>query len=68
MTPESQNAKQLAQLRTDAVVIEGAMRAAVNEALLLHKRAGQPVVVWENGRIVVIPADLIQVADISPVQ
>ncbi len=68
MTPESQNAEQLAQLRADAVVIEGAMRAAVNEALLLHKRAGQPVVVWENGRIVLIPADLIQVADISPVQ
>jgi hypothetical protein len=68
MTPESENAEQLAQLRAEAVLIERAMRVAVNKALLLHKQAGQPVVVWENGRVVLIPADQIQVVDVSPMQ
>lgn len=68
MTPEAQNSERLAQLRADAVVIEGAMRVAVHEALLLHKRAGQPVVTWENGRVVWIPADQIPVSDSSTAQ
>lgn len=36
-----------------------AMRRAVREALLQHKRAGNPVAVWENGRVVWIqPEDI----------
>jgi hypothetical protein len=58
------NSERRAQLRAEAAVVEAAMRAAVHEALLLHKRAGQPVVTWENGNIVWTPADQIAVDDV----
>ena len=36
-----------------------AMRLAVHEALLDHKRAGNPVAIWKNGRVEwVQPADI----------
>jgi hypothetical protein len=34
-----------------------ALRAAVREALLQHKRDGDPVAVWRDGRVVWIQAD-----------
>jgi len=66
MTNDSRDAEQGAQLRAEADAIEAAMRAAVDEALLIHKRAGLPVVVWENGKVVWIPADQIVVNDPGP--
>jgi len=47
----------------DVGLIERALTRAVREALLRHKRAGNPVVVWQDGRVVWIPADEIQVPD-----
>jgi hypothetical protein len=38
-----------------------AVRQAVREALLSHKRAGNPVAVWQNERVVWVPADQIPV-------
>lgn len=38
-----------------------ALRQAVREALLIHKRAGNPVAVWQNDRVVWVPADDISV-------
>ncbi len=36
-----------------------AMKQAVREALLRHKQAGNPVAVWQNGRVVWIqPKDI----------
>lgn len=35
---------------------EKALREAVREALIDHKRTGDPVYVWENGKVVKIPA------------
>lgn len=32
--------------------IEGALRAAVRDALRRHKRDGDPVAVWREGRVV----------------
>jgi hypothetical protein len=37
--------------------VDGAMRDAVRHALLTHKRAGNPVASWKDGRVVIIPAD-----------
>jgi hypothetical protein len=34
-----------------------AMRAAVRDALLAHKRDGDPIVVWRDGHAVWVPAD-----------
>jgi hypothetical protein len=38
-----------------------ALRQAVREALRTHKRAGNPVAVWQNERVVWVPADQIPV-------
>jgi len=38
-----------------------ALREAVREALLRHKQAGNPVVVWRDGRVVWIPPEDIPV-------
>jgi hypothetical protein len=43
--------------------IQATLRAAVQAALLAHKRAGLPIVVWENGKVVKIPANEIPVED-----
>ena len=37
--------------------IDTALRRAGREALLRHKRAGQPVVIWKNGRIARVKAE-----------
>ena len=43
----------------DVASILRAMRQAVREALLDHKRTGDPVVVWRDGRVVWIePQDI----------
>ena len=34
--------------------IEGILRCAVREALLMHKRAGNPVAVWRDGKVVLL--------------
>jgi hypothetical protein len=39
--------------------IERALRAAVRNALLRHKRDGDPVVVWREGRVVSLPPEQI---------
>jgi hypothetical protein len=43
--------------------IEQILRQAVRQALLMHKRAGNPVAGWRDGKVVVIPADEIRVDD-----
>lgn len=47
--------------RFDPHALVKAARQAVREALLQHKRSGNPVVVTKKGRIVVIPPDQIDV-------
>lgn len=34
-----------------------ALRQAVHEALLDHKRTGDPVAIWRDGRVVWVPAE-----------
>jgi hypothetical protein len=43
--------------------IERALRAAVRDALLRHKRDGDPVAVWRDGRVVWIQPDDIPIPD-----
>ena len=35
--------------------LEGKIRQAVREALLDHQRAGNPVAVWQDGKVVIVP-------------
>ncbi len=49
--------------------IAGAQRAlllAVRDTLIAHKRDGDPIVVWEDGRVKWIPADEIVIPDEPP--
>jgi hypothetical protein len=43
--------------------IEQALRLAVRDALIQHKRAGNPICVWRDGKVVWIPAAEIQIDD-----
>lgn len=45
----------------DVQRITRALQQAVREALWQHKIAGDPIVVWRNGRVEWIPADQIPV-------
>lgn len=44
-----------------AVKAEKALKQAVIKAMIDHKRTGDPIVVWKNGRVVWIPASKIPV-------
>lgn len=41
--------------------IEGILRRAVRSALLAHKRAGNTIAVWTDGKVELIPAEQIEV-------
>ena len=43
--------------------VDKAVRRAVRHALLMHKRAGNPVASWKDGKVVMIPAEEIPVED-----
>jgi hypothetical protein len=43
--------------------VVAALRRAARSALLEHKRAGNPIASWEDGRVVIIPAEEIPVEE-----
>lgn len=44
-----------------AVQAEKAFREAVANAITEHKRAGVPITIWQDGKVVQIPPDQIEV-------
>ncbi len=48
--------------------INEAMTRGAHDALLSHKRAGNPVVVWEDGRVVVVPPEGIVIPEEEEVE
>jgi hypothetical protein len=55
------DAETLSRLLAESDAVEAAVRAAVHDALLMHKRLGNPVVTWQDGKVVWIPPDEIPV-------
>lgn len=54
--------------RREINVVQGepvvaALRRATRNALLDHKRAGNPVATWKDGKVVIIPAEEIEVEE-----
>jgi hypothetical protein len=49
------------KLSVETKAIEQAMRRAVGHALLTHKRAGNTVATWKDGRVVLVQAENIRV-------
>ena len=59
----SLGAEQTKQLFLEGKTIEHILRRAVRHALLEHKRAGNTIAAWADGRVVLIPAEEIQIDD-----
>lgn len=55
-----------AERASDLERIERALRAAVRDALLRHKRDGDPVAVWREGRVVWLQPDDIPITPDEP--
>lgn len=58
-TPRQKLDEALAQ----GVRIQRALREGVRRALLRHKRLGESVAVWRDGRVVIVPADQINIPE-----
>ena len=61
----SDDAEIIAQGDAHKQAIETAMQEAVNEAILMHKRLGLPMVEWIDGKIVWTPADELEIVDVE---
>jgi hypothetical protein len=55
--------RDISRLFGERTPIDEAMSAAFREAALRHKQMGQPLVVWRDGKTVLIPPDEIEVPD-----
>lgn len=67
-TPRDDSMKQAGRKVLNVVQGEpvvAALRRATRSALLEHKRAGNPIASWKDGKVVVIPAEEIQVEEAS---
>ncbi len=51
-------------LIAEAEAVDKAVRSAVWHALLNHKRAGNPIASWRDGKVVLIPAEDIPVEEL----
>ena len=43
--------------------VEAILQRAVQEALLMHKRAGNPIASWQDGKVVIIQPEDIPIED-----
>ena len=66
--PESNHDPSREECLALASKVEAAVQEAVREALLQHKRAGNTVVSWRDGKIELIPPEKIPVDDVPPLQ
>ena len=59
----TENSKDIDRILDDDERIEAALQEAVRDALRRHKQAGNPVAECEDGRIILLSADEIEVVD-----
>ena len=53
----------ITELFDEGHAIDEALRAGVRDALLRHKRLGQRVATWKNGRVVVLEPEDIRITE-----
>ena len=53
--------KDIAKIFRDGDLIDKALNAGIRNALLQHKRAGNPVPEWRDGKVVWIPPEEIMI-------
>ena len=49
---KSEIKKSIDEIFEEGIPIDEALKQAVKKALLIHKQAGNPVVVWQDGKMV----------------
>ena len=54
------------ELRQQADELTAACQEAVREALLFHKRNGNSIAVWQDGRVVIVPPEEIVIDEPAP--
>lgn len=69
-TPRDDSISMRQSSQREINVIQGepvvaALRRAARSALLEHKRAGNPIASWKDGKVVIIPAEEIEVEEAS---
>ena len=45
----------------DAEEIGKVLQLAVREALMMHKRIGNPIATWKDGKVVIVPPEEIEI-------
>ncbi len=69
----SEGRKDISQLFREGTAIDAAIAAAAEDAVLRHKQSGQPLVIWREGKSVLVPPEEIEIprqgansADVTP--
>lgn len=55
--PSSKNGRRRFNLVKQAHEIENIFRQAVEHELSIHKKLGNPVAAWKDGKVVIVPAE-----------
>ena len=58
---ENKETKSIDEIFADGSLIDKALQQGVQEALIRHKKLGNPIVVWRDGKIVWIKPEEIPV-------
>jgi len=53
----TENKKDINEIFKRGNEIDEALKKGVREALLQHKRAGNSVVIWKDGKVVLVPPE-----------
>jgi len=61
----SKTNKTITELFREGMPIDKALARGARDALLFHKRIGNPIAVWRDGQVVHIPPEEIQIPDID---
>ena len=56
-------AKESPSSRLDPESVRASISAGIREARLRHKLLGQPVVEWRDGKVVLVPAEEIEIVE-----
>ncbi len=50
-------------LLLDTKRVQRALNRAVRNALIMHKKLGNPIAAWENGKVVIVPPEEIVIPE-----
>lgn len=60
--------RDIATIFTTPGLVKAAMDRGIRDALLRHKRLGESIAVWRDGKVVIVPAEEIVVPELPDEQ